>query len=336
MVQHLRDLAEADPTHPCVADEGVTFTRADVNDRVNRAISILADVGVAARGRVAMTGPLYHSSLGLIEAHRISLLGVVPTNFVRWGQLPRELRESIDVSSLQLVTHTAAKCPVAVKQAMIEWLGPILVEGYGGSELGALTAIDSATWLQHPGSVGRALPGLEVCILDDGGGPLDSGEVGRIYARGAGQDVVYLDDPDKTAAAHVGEWFTIGDLGWLDDDGYLFIADRRDDLIVAGGVNIYPAEVEAVLLEHRAVADVAVFGIPDPEWGATVKAAVELRDGFEPSAALEADLIGFTRARLAHYKCPRSVDFPAALPRLDNGKLYRRLLRGAYADATFQ
>jgi long-chain acyl-CoA synthetase len=271
------------------------------------------------------------ASLRLIDLHRITSLSVVPTNFVRWLRLPEETRARFDVSSLRVVSHSAAKCPVDVKYEMINWLGPVLIDGYGGSELGGLAAISSQEWLEHPGSVGRPLPGFEVRIVDDDGEAVAAGEVGRIFAKNSdGLDISYLGEPEKTASVHLDEWFTLGDLGSIDEDGYLYLADRRVDLIISGGVNIYPAEVEHALGRHPAIEDVAVFGVPDDEWGQEVKAAVSLRPGFYGSADLQLEIMEWARREIAHYKCPKSIDFHDSMPRQENGKLARRVLRDPY------
>jgi long-chain acyl-CoA synthetase len=216
---------------------------------------------------------------------------------------------------------------------MIEWWGEILVEYWGATEAGVNTLLDSADWLAHPGSVGRALPSFEIFAVDDRGQPLPAGEVGDLYCRHAKMDRVfeYHADPEKTARAYLEPGvFTIGDIGWVAEDGYVYLADRRSNMIISGGVNIYPLEIEQVLQEHPAVSDVAVFGIPDDEWGESVKAAVELEPGRAASAALELDILDLARSKLAKYKVPRSVDFEDELPRHDSGKLYTRLLRERY------
>jgi long-chain acyl-CoA synthetase len=229
------------------------------------------------------------------------------------------------------VAHSAAPCPIEVKRQMLDWWGPVIWETYGGME-GAATIAKPHRWLERPGTVGRSVRGMKVTILDDDGNELPPNELGHVFleyeAQGAGFE--YRNDPELTASVHRGRAFTLGDIGYLDDDGYLFLRDRAKDMIISGGVNVYPAETEAVLASHPAVADVGVIGVPDAEWGEAVKAVVELVAGYEPSDALAAELIAFCRERLAHYKCPRSVDFRAQLPRTDGGKLYKRLLRDGY------
>ncbi len=263
--------------------------------------------------------------LRAIEARRVSHVQFVPTHFVRMLRLPDEQRLTFDVSSLRTVVHAAAPCPAEVKRQMIDWLGPCLVEYYAGSEANGITIIDSADWLAHPGSVGRSL-GAAVHIVGDDGAELPAGQDGLIYFEG--QPFEYLGDPAKTASALDDRgWSTLGDLGHVDAEGYLYLSDRRTDLIISGGVNIYPAEIEEALISHPAVDDVAVIGVPDPEMGQQVLAIVQLAGQGTGSADLTADLIEHCRARLAAFKCPRSVEFVADLPRLPTGKLLRRQLR---------
>jgi long-chain acyl-CoA synthetase len=213
---------------------------------------------------------------------------------------------------------------------MFEWWGPVIWETYGGME-GAATIAKPHHWLDRPGTVGRAVRGMQVRILDDAGHDLPAGEVGNVYLQSAdGMSFEYHEDPAATAAIRVGDAFTIGDVGYVDDDGFLFLRDRAKDMIISGGVNIYPAEVEGVLHAHPAVADVAVIGVPDDEWGESVRAVVEVGDGFVPGDALGDELVAFCRERLAGYKCPRSVEFRDELPRTETGKLQKRLIRDEY------
>ncbi|MGB1140480.1 MAG: AMP-binding protein [Halioglobus sp.] len=270
-------------------------------------------------------------ALRLIEAHRITHSHMVPTMFHRLLRLPRDIRENADVSSLQYVLHGAAPCTVETKRAMLEWFGPVLWEYFAATE-GSGASCSPEQWYRKPGTVGLPPAPDHVRILDDEGQPCAPGEVGTIYLRGEGElGFEYLGDPDKTSRAHRNSHFTVGDIGYLDEDGYLFITDRDSSVIVSGGVNIYPAEVEATLLQHDAVRDVAVIGIANEEWGEEVKAIVELEDEQQPgNPDLASELIDYCRERIAHFKCPRSVDFSNDLPRDDNGKLYRRRLLARY------
>jgi long-chain acyl-CoA synthetase len=269
-------------------------------------------------------------TLALIEKHSVTTAYMVPTQFVRMLKLPPNVRARYDVSSLKVVVHSAAPCPVEVKKAMMEWWGPIVWETYGGTE-GAATIAKPRHWLEKPGTVGRTIRGMRVRILDDEGNDLSPNTIGNVYLeRSDGERFEYHDDAELTASIFKGASFTIGDIGYLDDDGYLFICDRAKDMIISGGVNIYPAEVEGVLAGHPAVADVAVIGIPDSEWGEQVKAIVELVDGQQPSPELAAQIINYCRGHLAGFKCPRSIDFDQALPRTEAGKLLKRHLREHY------
>ncbi len=274
------------------------------------------------------------AALAAIEHHKVSLTQMVPTMFVRLLKLPKEVRGKYDLSSLRQVIHAAAPCPVPIKQAMIDWLGPIIYEYYGGSEGNGSTGITAEEWLRKPGSVGKATWGtLHIC--DDDGHELPPGEQGGVYFEG-GWDFQYLGDDDKTRDSrnplHPG-WSTLGDVGYVDQDGYLFLTDRKSYMIISGGVNIYPQEVENLLITHPRVADAAVIGVPNADFGEEVKAVVQPLDPADATDAFAAELIEFCKAHLSHIKCPRSVDFDPALPRLDNGKLYKRLIKERYWPA---
>ena len=283
----------------------------------------------AGHTAVLMDGWSPEETLRLIQEHRVTTSHMVPTHFHRLLSVPEEVRAAADVSSLKQVIHAAAPCPIEVKRRMLDWWGPVIYEYYGATEGGG-TLVTPEEWLQKPGTVGKAWPGGEVRIEDDEGRPCPAGAPGLVYM-GLGQaNFEYHHDEDKTRAGRHGGYFTVGDVGYLDQDGYLFLCDRQADMIISGGVNIYPAEVESVLFSHPAVSDVGVFGIPDQEWGEQVKAAIEPRAGAAPGPELEAELIGFCRQRLAAYKCPRSIDFAAQLPREPTGKLLKRKLRDPY------
>jgi long-chain acyl-CoA synthetase len=314
----------------------------------------LADPQLASEAPHLVTCPLYHSGpmaycdgalllgadivlmdrfdpeefLSLVEEHRPASTFLVPAQFVRLLRLPAEVRDRYDLSSLRLVVHGSAPVSVEVKRAMIGWLGPILFEFYGGTEGGGI-GIDSRTWLTRPGSVGKPFrPELHVQILDEQGGPVPGGQEGLVYFREEGRDgFTYKDDPEKTEAAWLDGAFTLGDIGYLDDDGFLFLCDRRSDVIISGGVNIYPAQVESALLGHPAVADCCVVGVPDDEWGESVHAVVQVSDGVTFDAD---DVLSFCRTRLAGYQVPRSVEVVDELPRTETGKLARRAVRDPY------
>ncbi len=270
-------------------------------------------------------------ALQLIERHRVTDTHMVPTQLHRLMQLPEDVRKSYDVSSLRQVIHAAAPCPVDLKRRLFDWLGPVIYEFYGATEGGG-TIAKPDDWLAHPGTVGSPWPGGDVKVLDDEGVEVPPGTVGTIYLKLTGGDFRYKGDPQKTAANRHGGYFTVGDMGEVDEEGFLYLRDRKIDMIISGGVNIYPAEVEAALLSHPAVGDVAVFGIPHDEWGEEVKAVVEPGPGFEASATLAGELQAHCRTHLAKYKCPRSIDFTDAMPRDPNGKLYKRRLRDPYWD----
>jgi fatty-acyl-CoA synthase len=291
-------------------------------------------LGVQHLGGTVVMMPRFDAAeaLELIARYRVTHSQWVPTMFVRMLKLPEAERRCFDLSSHRCAIHAAAPCPVAVKQAMIDWWGPILEEYYGGTEGNGMTRIGSREWLAHPGSVGRAVIGM-LHICDESGTELPTGETGLVYFERDTMPFAYHKDPERTAAAQHPlhpNWSTLGDVGYVDAEEYLYLTDRKAFMIISGGVNIYPREVEDVLIGHPAVRDVAVFGLPDPEMGEQVKAVVELADAVTPSDALAAELIAYGRAHLAHFKVPKSVDFAAALPRLPTGKLYKQALRAEY------
>ncbi|OLO25825.1 hypothetical protein PZ61_0235935 [Streptomyces sp. MNU77] len=267
-------------------------------------------------------------TLGLIQRYRVTTSHFVPTMFHRMLKLPVEVRSRYDHSSLRAVVHAAAPCPPTVKRAMIDWWGPIVHEYYGTSE-GGSTSVTAQEWLERPGTVGRPVRGAAVRILDESGREVPAGSQGLVHFR-MGERFEYLHEPEKTAASQRGDYFTAGDIGYLDADGYLFLCDRQAETIISGGVNIYPAETEAALLTHPAVADAAVVGVPDDEWGEQVRAVVQLTEGHVPDEGTAQDIIDHCRAALSSFKCPRQVDFVAVLPYTATGKLLRREVRAPY------
>jgi long-chain acyl-CoA synthetase len=315
-------------------------------------------LGIPGDGTTLLCGPVYHSAqwafsffpllngsavvmrhrfdpaetLSLIDSHKVTNVHLVPTQFHRLLRLPDEVRARFAGDSLAVVWHGAAPCPPDVKRRMIDWWGPVIAEYYGSTEGSIVSTVGTADWLERPGTVGRPTPLALVTIRDDEGRELPAGQSGQIYVRSAmGSDFEYHNEPQKTADVHLEPGtYTFGDIGYFDADGYLYLSDRKIDMIISGGVNIYPAEIEAVLVNHPAVEDAAVFGIPNEEFGEEVKAAVTLRAGHAPSPELAAELIAHCRAHLAGYKAPRSIDFETSMPRHETGKLYKRLLRDRY------
>ncbi|WP_020657941.1 acyl-CoA synthetase [Amycolatopsis benzoatilytica] len=269
--------------------------------------------------------------LRLIERHRVTHSHMVPTQFRRLLALPDDVRAKYDLSSLRVMIHGAAPCPLEVKRQMLDWWGPVVTEYYAATEGGG-TVISGTDWLRKPGSVGLPWPGSTIKILDDAGNELPAGEVGTVYMKMGDSKFEYHRDRAKTEKARVGDLFTLGDVGHLDDDGYLFLHDRKADLIISGGVNIYPAEIEGELVMHPKVADVAVFGIPHEDWGEEIKAVVQPADGIDGGPELTAELLAYAETRLARFKLPRTVDYLAELPRDPNGKLYKRKLRDQYVS----
>lgn len=304
--------------------------------------------------RTMITGPMYHAApnvyaqamtavgadiwlqpkfdaeelLAAIERHRLSHLNVVPLMFVRLLKLPQDVRDKYDVSSLRHVVHAAAPCPPDVKRAMIAWWGPIITEYYGSTETGAVVHCTAEEWLAHPGTVGRALPDAQIVIVDEAGHEMPRGEIGEVYARNlAVADFSYSGDPTKRQEIDRGGMITSGDVGYFDADGFLFLCDRRKDMVISGGVNIYPAEIESVLVGMPGVADCAVFGIPDEEFGEALAAVVQPT----PGVAIDSGAIrSYLRERLAGYKVPKLIEFAAELPREDSGKIFKRKLRDPY------
>jgi long-chain acyl-CoA synthetase len=268
-------------------------------------------------------------ALALVEKYRVTNTHMVPIQFRRMLALPEDVRRKYDVSSMRWLIHAAAPCPVPVKRAMLDWWGPCVYEYYAATEGGGTIATPQE-WLEHPGTVGKAWPVSEILITDDDGNPCPIGVPGTVYMKMGRADFEYKGDPAKTAAGRLGGYFTVGDVGFVDSDGYLFLCDRKADMIISGGANIYPAEVEAEIITHPKVADVAVFGIPDEEWGEQVKAVVQPAEGIEPSDELAAELLASLDGKLAKMKWPKSIDFMAELPRDPSGKLLKRRLRDPY------
>jgi long-chain acyl-CoA synthetase len=269
------------------------------------------------------------SMLDLIQTYKVTHSHMVPTQFHRLLALPDEVKQKYDVSSLRAMVHAAAPCPVDVKRRMLEWWGPVIWEYYAATEGGG-TRVSPEEWLERPGTVGKAWPGAEIRILDEDGNDVPTGQPGTVYMKLPAAAFEYFKDQDKTEQNRRAGFFTVGDIGYLDEEGYLFLMDRKSDMIISGGVNIYPAEIEGELLSHPKVADAAVFGIPHPDWGEEIKAVIEPAPGVEPDDALTAELLSFLQTRLAKFKIPKSVDYTVEMPRDPNGKLYKRKLRDPY------
>ncbi|MGW4096807.1 MULTISPECIES: fatty-acid--CoA ligase FadD4 [unclassified Mycobacterium] len=269
-------------------------------------------------------------ALDAIQKYGVTQGQFVPVMFTRMLKLPEDVRNSYDMSSLRRVMHAAAPCPVEIKKQMIDWWGPIVDEYYASSEAIGATVIFAEDWLTHPGSVGKPMNGL-VHILDEDGNEVPPGQAGEIYFEG-GADFEYLNDAEKTASSRDSHgWKTVGDIGYVDEDGYLYLTDRRHHMIISGGVNIYPQEAENMLVVHPKVMDAAVFGIPDDEMGQSVKGVVQTVDPADATPEFAEELLSWLRERLTHYKCPRTISFEAELPRTDTGKLYKQGLINKYS-----
>ncbi|ANK79435.1 MAG: long-chain fatty acid--CoA ligase [Rhizobiales bacterium NRL2] len=336
--------------------KGVRRDPADLETqaRMNQLFEIVFGLRNDPSIRTVITGPMYHSApnayglwsaklaglvilqprfdaeelLALIEEHRITHVHMVPTMFVRLLKLPETVRSKYDLSSLEFVVHAAAPCPPDVKRRMIEWWGPVINEYYGGTETGAVFFHTAEEALKKPGTVGRALPWADVRIVDDGLKELPPGEIGEVYMRLMGwPDFTYNKNDAKRAEVGLEHLVSCGDVGFLDEDGYLFLCDRKRDMVISGGVNIYPAEIENTLIGMPGVKDCAVFGIPDDEYGESLAAHVQLEPGGPVS---EADIRGWLSARLAKFKVPKRIVFEAELPRQDSGKIFKRKLREPY------
>jgi long-chain acyl-CoA synthetase len=342
--------------------KGVRGALASMPDGADPAIWQLIGAGFAnlvqGPGRTVLCGPVYHSAqwaysflpmivgsatimqhkydsagvLRLIDDYAATNVHLVPTQMKRLVDLPDEVKQQFDGSSLQLVLHGAAPCPPLVKQAMIDWWGPKISEYYGSTEGAVITMIDSAEWMAKGGSVGKPLPNVEILVIGEHGERLGPNESGTLYFRNAsGADFEYHNAPDKTADVHLEPGvFTTGDVGYIDDDGYLWLSDRKIDMIISGGVNIYPAEIEGVLGGHALVADVAVIGVPNEEFGEEVKAVVVAADGVSTDDDLRATLAAYCREHLAGYKVPRSFDFVHELPRTGTGKIQKAKIRAPF------
>jgi acyl-CoA synthetase (AMP-forming)/AMP-acid ligase II len=336
--------------------KGVAIGEGDFRRRAAGVVASLEMWGLGADDVHLLVGPSYHmgplywsqmhlamgatvvvmpkwdagGALELIERWQVTNTHMVPANFTRILNLPEDERARYDLSSLKMVLHAAAPCPVPLKRAFMDFVGAEKVFEYYGASEGGGTVITPQEWLEHPGSVGRAAPGNEFRILDDDGNALAPGEVGTIFTRPATSSFEYHNDPAKTASSHRGEWFTVGDAGYLDEDGYLYLTDRKSDMVISGGVNIYPREIEDTLYQHPDVVDCAVLGVPDDEWGEVLYAVVQRSEGSD----LDDDgVVAWCREHLADYKRPRIVEFVDELPRDPNGKVRKPKLREAWLAA---
>ncbi len=335
--------------------KGIIRERMDPETRLAGALTVMSRLGFDPSMKTMVPAPMYHTapnvhalgavSLGMdltvlpkfdaedflrtVEANQVDHIQMVPTMFVRLLKLPEEIKSKYDLSSLKNVVHAAAPCPPDVKHAMIEWWGPIITEYYGGSETGIAVWCDSPEWLAHPGTVGKAVDGADIRILGDDDEILSVGEVGRVFIRPADNwpNFTYIGDDEKRRNMEVDGYLTVGDVGRLDQDGFLYLCDRANDMVISGGVNIYPAEIEAALFGLAGVRDVAVFGIPDDEFGEALAAHIDA----DPAAGLTEDAVrDYARQKLAGYKVPKVVVFDSDLPREDSGKLFKRKLREPY------
>jgi long-chain acyl-CoA synthetase len=278
---------------------------------------------------VCMDGWDSEQALALVERYQVTNSHMVPTQFKRMLSLPDEVRAKYDLSSMRWLIHAAAPCPVGIKQAMLEWWGPCVWEYYAATEGGG-TIASPQDWLAHPGTVGTPWPISEVLIADEEGSACPPGTPGTIYMKMGLAEFEYYGDEAKTKANRLRGYFTVGDIGYVDEAGYLFLCDRKSDMIISGGANIYPAEIEAQIIMSPKVADVAVFGIPDEDWGEQIKAIVQPAEGVEPGAELAAEILASLEGKLARMKWPKSIDFTAELPRDPTGKLLKRRLRDPY------